>query len=76
MSTQQSDKVGKKSSAQKADNTRHGDNPVPAASKVGGAHGDHVKETRTMTDVMSDYVWEDNNKEKQTDGNDGEGNDK
>ncbi|MBA2380342.1 MAG: hypothetical protein H0V76_12280 [Blastocatellia bacterium] len=75
MSTQGSDKEGKRSSAQKADGTRHGNSPIPAISKVDGAHGDHKKTTRTMTDVMSDYVWE-NREENITDGNDSEGTDK
>lgn len=39
MSQQTSKKTGVKSSAEKASNTRHGTNPMPATSPVPGAFG-------------------------------------
>ncbi len=54
MSKQQSNKEGKQSSAKKQDSSRHGRDTVPAASKVHGAHGDHEKSGRTMTEVLDD----------------------
>ncbi len=54
MSKQQSNKEGKQSSAQKQDSSRHGQNTVPAARKVQGAHGEREKTGRTITEVMDD----------------------
>lgn len=56
MSTQQSNKEGKQSSAQKQDASRHGRDTVPAASKVQGAHGEREKTSRTITEVMDDLA--------------------
>lgn len=54
MSTQQSNKEGKQSSAQKQDSSRHGYETIPAASKVQGAHGEREKTGRTITEVLDD----------------------
>ncbi len=54
MSTQQSNKEGKRSSAQKQDSSRHGYETIPAASKVQGAHGEREPTGRTITDAIDD----------------------
>jgi hypothetical protein len=41
MSTQQSQKTGKRSDAQKQDDARYGNEPRPASNPVEGAFGDH-----------------------------------
>ncbi len=42
MSEQKSQKQGKRSGAQKLDSSRHGFDPIPATSPVGGASGERT----------------------------------
>jgi hypothetical protein len=59
MSDQQSDKRGKRSTAQKRDSSRHDFGPIPATSKVSGASGGNQPTGRTMTETMEHYTEED-----------------
>lgn len=58
MSKQNSQKSGKQSTAQKRASSRHDFDPIPATSKVDGAHGDRERTTRTMNEVTDQYTEE------------------
>jgi hypothetical protein len=58
MSKQNSQKSGKQSTAQKRDSSRHDFDPIPATSKVDGAHGERERTTRTMNEVTDQYTEE------------------
>jgi hypothetical protein len=64
MSKQQSNTVGKQSSAQKQDSSRHGHKTIPAASKVQGAHGERERTGRTITEVIDDLAAKDSDATK------------
>lgn len=51
MSTQESQKRGARSEAQKQERARHGYNPIPAANPVYGASGEHAPDTSSDEDV-------------------------
>ncbi len=50
MSSQQSGKRGKQSTAQKRESSRHDFNPIPATSPVDGASGKRENEERHTSD--------------------------
>jgi hypothetical protein len=58
MSSQQSNKRGKQSTAQKRDSSRHDFAPIPATSKVAGASGGNQPTGRTATEVLEHYTAE------------------
>lgn len=48
---EQSQKSGVKSEGQKQDRARQGYDPIPPANPVGGAFGEHKRDTATDQDV-------------------------
>jgi hypothetical protein len=51
MSTQESQKRGVRSEAQKEMRARNGYNPIPPANPVDGAHGEHAPDSPSDEDV-------------------------
>ncbi|HZI88507.1 MAG TPA: hypothetical protein VFD48_16865 [Pyrinomonadaceae bacterium] len=51
MSTQESQKRGVRSEAQKQERARHGYNPIPPANPVSGASGEHAPDKSSDEDV-------------------------
>ncbi len=51
MSTQESQKRGLRSEAQKEERARDGYNPIPPSNPVDGAFGDHAPDSATDEDV-------------------------
>jgi hypothetical protein len=54
MSEQKSQKQGKRSDAQKIDSSRHGFDPIPATSPVGGASG--TRESGKQSDEEASFA--------------------
>ena len=63
MGEQNSQKTGVRSEAQKMDRAREGYAPVPPANPVGGAFGEHKRDTPTDQEVSVDTYQETPDKE-------------
>ena len=63
MDQQQSQKSGVKSEAQKQDRARQGYDPIPPANPVGGAYGEHKRDTPNDQETALDQATEKRNKD-------------